>query len=117
VNWLIRTASDARRVEHNVERLKELRTSVHELAYFGLASQSGAFKVLQDLLDNKVVLGRPNVHKKLQDALIGENNQKVVLDAPTRFMRLLFEAENLIEREIGKERRELRQLIKENETS
>ena len=107
MTWLVRIASDEARIARNIERLEGLRKSVHELAYFGVASQSGGFTVLQDLLDNRVVLGRPIVLKKLKEALIGENNQKVVLDAPTRFQRILFEAEELIAREIGKEKRTL----------
>ena len=110
MNWLIRTSSDKNRVAHNVERLEELRKIIHELALFVVASQSGGFNVLKDLLSHRLVLGRPKVHQKLQQALIGENNQKVALDAPMRFQRMLFEAEELVKREIGNERRTLRKL-------
>jgi hypothetical protein len=110
MTWLIRIASDEARVARNIERLEDLRESIHELAYYGTASQSGGFTVLQDMLDNRVVLGRPNVLKKLKEALIGENNQKVALDAPTRFQRILFEAEELVSREIGKEKKALKEL-------
>ncbi len=110
MTWLVRIASDEARLTRNIERLESLRKSVHELAYYGVASQSGGFTILQNLLDNRVVLGRPIVHNKLKEALIGENNQKVVLDAPTRFQRILLEAEELIEREIGKEKKTLRKL-------
>ena len=112
MTWLVRIASDEARIARNIERLENLRKSVHELAYFGVASQSGGFTILQDLLDNRVVLGRPNVLEKLKEALVGENNQKVVLDAPTRFQRILFEAEEIIEREIGKETKTLRKLTR-----
>lgn len=108
--WLVRIASDEARVARNIERLDSLRKTVHDLAYFGTASQSGGFVVLQDLLDNRLVLGRPKVHEKLKEALIGENNQKIALDAPTRFQRILLEAEQLIEAEIGKEKKNLRKL-------
>ena len=110
MTWLVRIASDEARIARNIERLEDLRKSVHELAYYGVASQSGGFTILQDLLDNRVVLGRPRVLAKLKEALIGENNQKVVLDAPTRFQRILFETESLIELEIGKEKKTLRKL-------
>ncbi len=110
MTWLVRIASDEARVARNIERLEDLRKTIHELAYYGISSQSGGFNVLQNLLDNRLVLGRPKVLKKLKEALIGENNQKVVLDAPTRFQRLLFEAENAVELEIGKENRTLREL-------
>jgi hypothetical protein len=111
MNWLIRTASDEVRLARNIDRLEELRKSVHELAYYGVASQSGGHQVLQDLLNHRLVLGRPNVHAKLKQALIGENNQKIALDAPTRFQRILFEAEDLIGREIAKEQRTLRDIV------
>lgn len=110
MTWLVRIASDEARLARNVERLEDLRKSVHELAYFGVASQSGGFTILQELLDNRIVLGRPRVLAKLKEALIGENNQKVVLDAPTRFQSILFEAEDLIKKEIGKENQTLRKL-------
>lgn len=112
MTWLVRIASDEARIARNIERLENLRKSVHELAYFGVASQSGGFTVLQNLLDNRVVLGRPAVFDKMKEALIGENNQKVVLDAPTRFQRILFEAESLISLEIGKEKKTLRKLTR-----
>ena len=112
MTWLVRIASDEQRLARNIERLEDLRKSVHELAYYGVASQSGGFTILQDLLDNRVVLGRPIVLDKLKEALIGENNQKVALDAPTRFQRILLEAEELIEREIGKETSTLRKLTR-----
>jgi hypothetical protein len=111
MNWLIRTASDELRLARNIDRLQELRKSVHELAYYGVASQSGGHRVLQDLLNHRLVLGRPTVHEKLKEALIGENNQKIALDAPTRFQRILLEAEDLIGREIAKEQRVLREIV------
>lgn len=113
MNWLLKTASDEARIANNVERLEKLRLQVHDLAYFGIASGSGGHIALQQLLRHKVVLGRPSVEKKLKEALIGENNQKVALDAPTRFQQILFEAELLVQVEIGKERRLLRSLESE----
>ncbi len=110
MNWFLRTASDEARISNNIERLEKLRQQVHDLAYFGTASGSGGHVALQRLLDHKVVLGRPLVKEKLKEALIGENNQKIALDAPTRFQRILFEAERLVEFEIGKERKVLRSL-------
>lgn len=110
MTWLIRIASDEKRLARNIERLEDLRKSVHELAYYGTASQSGGFTLLQDLLDSRVVLGRPKVFEKMKEALIGENNQKIALDAPTRFQRILLEAEGLVENEIGKEKKTLREL-------
>ncbi len=111
MTWLIRIASDEARIARNIERLEGLRKSVHELAYYGVASQSGGFTILQDLIDNRVVLGRPIVLDKLKEALIGENNQKVALDAPTRFQRILLEAEKLVVAEIGQEKKLLRKLV------
>lgn len=110
MTWLTRLASDEERLKRNLERLEELRKSVHDLSYYGIACQSGGFKVLQDILDNRVVRGHPQLEQKLKQALIGENNQKVVLDAPTRFQRLLLEAEEYIIRQVAKEKRELRKI-------
>ena len=111
MNWMIRIASEETRVARNIDRLEELREMVHELAYYVTASQSGGHNVLEDLLTHRLVLGRPKVHKKLQEALIGENNQKIALDAPTRSQRILLEAEDLIKSEIAKEQRALREIL------
>ena len=116
MNWLLKLSSDKSRIARNIERLKELRKSVHDLAFFAVASQSGGFRILQNLLNNQLVLGRPLVHDKLKEALIGENNQKLILDAPTRAQSILFEAINLIDREIGKEKSTMRQVLR-NETT
>ncbi len=111
MNWLIHIAeSDITRIGRNVERLDELKKTVHDLSFFGIASQSGGHKVLQDLVEHRLVLGRPKILAKLEEALIGENNQKVALDAPTRFQHILNQAEALISQEIGKESRKLRKL-------
>ena len=111
MSWFQRLAlSEQARVERNVHRLESLRSRVHDLGYFAIASNSGGFEVLQQLLDDNVVRGRPYVERKLRSALIGGNNQKVVMDAPTRFQAIMVEAEDLIKREIGKEQRALRKL-------
>ncbi len=110
MSWLTKIASEQARIAQNIERLEKLHKTVHELGWFVLASQGGGFTVLENLLDDRLVLGRPKVHEKLKEALIGENNQKIALDAPTRFQRILVEAEELINVEIGKERRNLRKL-------
>lgn len=115
MNWLTKLASDRARLARNIERLEELQELVHDLASFAIASQSGGFTVLENLLENQLVKGRPNVHSKLTEALIGENNQKVALDAPTRFQRILFEAESLIKHEIGKENKSFRNAVKSEE--
>ena len=49
MNWLIRTASNKARLARNVERLEELRKSVHELAYFGISSQSAGHSISMDV--------------------------------------------------------------------
>lgn len=109
MNWFTRTASDRARVTNNIVRLETLRDQLHDLAWFGIASGSGGHMVLEKMLNNRLVLGRPRVHEKLTEALIGENNQKVALDAPNRFQQILLDAEALVDGEIGKERRTLRQ--------
>jgi len=114
MRWLRKLAvSDQVRIKNNISRLELLKQKVHELGYFAVASQSGGYSVLQALLDDQLVKGREKVHDKLESALIGENNQKLVLDAPTRFQRLMVEAEELIDREIGNEKRDLRELLGE----
>ena len=116
MNWLQKLSfSDRERVERNIHRLQMLKQQVHDLGYFAIASNSGGFMALHDLLDDQLVKGRPKVHAKLDEAFVGENNQKVALDAPTRFQRIMVEAEVLIQNEIGKEIKELRRIAKETE--
>lgn len=111
MNWLEKYArSDMERIKANLERLESLRSRVHDLGYLAIASNSGGFQALGSLLEEQIVKGRPRVSDKLQEALLGENNQKVALDSPIRFQRIMTEAEDLIQKEIGKERRELREL-------
>lgn len=115
MSWFNKVArSEKERTQTNILRLEELRSVVHDLGYFAVASQGGGYQMLKELIDDNLVRGRPQVYEKLQSALIGENNQKIVLDAPTRFQGLMVEAEDLIKREIGKERRYLRKLESEN---
>jgi len=111
MNWLLKIAlTDRQRVQNNIERLESLLTKVHELGYFAFASQSGSYRVLQNLTNDKLVLGRPKVHDILKSALTGENNQKLVLDSPSRFQGYMIEAENAVKREIADEIRELKAL-------
>lgn len=109
--WFFKIAKNEReRLKRNISRLEELRSIVHDLGYFAIASNSGGYQVLEEIINDNVVRGRPKVYEKLQSALIGENNQKIALDAPTRFHAIMIEAEELIHREIGKEQRSLREL-------
>lgn len=108
--WLKRAINDRERIEHNIYRLDKLCSLIHELAYFVIASNSGGFNTLKSLLNDSIVRGRPRVLEKLQSALIGENHQKIALDAPMRFQKLMLEAESLIKHEIGQEKKKLRKI-------
>lgn len=111
MSWLSKiSSSDKVRIEKNLKRLEDLRSKVHDLGYFVLASNSGGYQYLKELVEQSVVRGRPKVLAKLEEALIGENNQKVALDAPGRFQQIMIEAESLVIQEIMKEKRELAQL-------
>ncbi len=111
MSWMRKTAdSDIVRIKHNILRLENLKDKVHDLAYFATASQGGGHLVLESLLDDRLVLGRPKVYNKLKEALTGENNQKIALDAPSRFARIMFEAEVLVGSELAKEKKSLRNL-------
>lgn len=111
MGWLLRFAdSDAERIKRNILRLESLKRTVHDLGYYAFASQSGGLVTLQSLLDDKLVRGRELVWKKLNEADVGENHQKIVLDSPSKFQQIMVEAEALIDREIVKERKNLREL-------
>lgn len=110
MNWFTRIASDKSRLMNNIVRLEDLQNKVHDLAWFATASGSGAFTALKRILTNHITLGHPIILAKLKEALIGENNQKIALDAPLRFRNIMFETEVIISREIGKIQSELRKL-------
>jgi len=111
MSWLVKVArSDRVRLESNIKRLEALKNKIHELGFYVVSSQSGGYEFLKTVLEENLVLGRPLVYEKLKQALIGENNQKLALDAPTRFQGIMKEAEELIYIEIMKEHRALRDL-------
>ena len=111
MTWLTKLAgSDLVRIQNNLKRLIALKKKVHDLSYFVMSSQSGGYQVLKDLLDEKIVVGRPYVHSKLTEALTGENNQKLALDSPSGFQEIMIQAVKLIQSEIGKEKKELLEL-------
>ena len=114
MSWFKKRAmSDVLRIQRNITRLEDLKKKIHDLGGFVLATQSGGFQVLSDLLNENIVLGRPNIRERLESALIGENNQKVALDSPQRFQQIMIDVESLVEREIGKEKRGLREILSE----
>lgn len=111
MSWLSKKAiNDSLRVERNLSRLEDLRSRIHDLGYYVVSSNSGGFSYLKEVLDESIVVGRPHIKEKLLEALIGENNQKIALDAPLKFQNLMREAEVLIDREIAKEKRKLKEL-------
>lgn len=111
MTWLQKVAgSDVVRMERNIRRLERLRSKVHDLGCFVISSNSGGYTYLKELVEDQLVLGRPAILSKLNEALIGENNQKIALDAPVRFQQIMREAEQIIGQEINKEKRELKEL-------
>ncbi len=112
MSWMEKvSARDRIRVEKNLRRLAHLKSVVHDLSYFVLSSQSGGLKVLSDLLNDNLVKGREKIFYKLEEAMIGENNQKLALDAPHRFQKIMREAEEIIDVEINDEEKKLRDII------
>jgi len=101
------SSSDVLRIKSNIARLESLSKEIHDLSYFVTASQSGAVHILDKLLEEKIVRGRPLVLAKLRQAQFNENNQKLALDAPHRFSAIMREAEEIIAKELAKEKTEL----------
>ena len=109
--WLNKIAESERdRITHNIERLQSVMDRIHKLGFFVIASQSGGYKELQDILEESIVRGRPVLWTKLNEANIGENHQKVALDNPLRFQSIMEQAEGIIIREIAKEQRAFKDL-------
>ena len=111
MSWLLKKAdSDVVRIKRNIMRLESLRDKIHSAGDLVVASNSGGYVFLQNILKDPLVLGRPPILKKLTEALIGENHQKIALDAPLRFQKIMIEAEDTVMSEIRKEKRKLRDL-------
>jgi hypothetical protein len=105
--------NDKERIANNIFRLQELQKRIHELSYMVVASNSGGYHMLEKILAMNLVKGKPVLYKKLHSALIGENNSKIALDAPTRFQGLMREAEEIVKVEIGKAQNIIKTLQKE----
>lgn len=111
MRWLIKTCrSEKERIEYNIQRLDHLRSAVKDLGHFVVASQSGGFQVLKELLQQKIVLGNPKIHDSLKSALIGENNSKIALDSPQRFQEIMKNTLGVIDIVMAKQKKELRNL-------
>jgi hypothetical protein len=116
MGWLYKKAeTDRERIKDNIKRLEDLSKRVHDLSFFVVASQSGGYEVLKAILDENIVKGHPLIKNKLSEALIGENNQKIALDAPLRFQQIIHDAEKIIKIETSKERTKLSELDSELE--
>ena len=114
MSWMKKvSARDRIRLEKNLRRLAHLKSVVHDLSYFVMASQSGGLQVLNNLLNDNLVKSREKIRLKLEQAMIGENNQKIALDAPHRFQTIMREAEEIIDVEIAEEKKELQDIIGE----
>lgn len=111
--WLKKySETDIQRCENNIFRLNELKIKIHELKYVVFSSQSDAFNQIKELLSLPLVRGRLTVLKKLEEAYIGDNNQKIALDSPHTFKQILDQVEELVQIEIAKEIVNLRKLKK-----
>lgn len=111
MNWLQKkSSSDVIRIERNIRRLEQLRARVHDLGFLVISSNSGGYVYLKEIVEDRLVLGRPAILSKLKEALVGENNQKIALDSPARYQKIMNEAEILIISEINKEKKELKKV-------
>ena len=108
MSWFSRFAnSDILRIKDNIDRLLSLKKTVHGLGYLVMASPTNGYMKLTELLKDPLVRGREKVYAKLSEALHGDLNQKIALDAPTKFKEIMVVAEKLIDSEIGKEKKKL----------
>lgn len=109
MHWLLKIARTEReRIQNNIIRLENLLSDVHRLGDYIIATQSGGFAVLQELLELPLVKGRPHIEKKMQEAL-GNEHQKLPLDNPQKSKQKLREAEELIKIELNRERKKFKE--------
>jgi len=102
--------SERDRIARNIKRLEDLKSYVHNLGHLALSSQVKAYRVLFEMLRTNLVTGRRPVYQKLREAFIGDHRQKVALDGPRRFRKVMHEAEAMIENEIIAEIRHLQSI-------
>lgn len=107
--WFVKALTERARKLRNIDRLQDLYQYLKELKDMSPSCQSCAFDVISQLKDLNLVKGRPKLKEKIQEAYMGENNQKVALDAPIRFSRLIQEAMDIVKYEIASENREKEQ--------
>lgn len=114
MGWLKKIAkTEQERIGYNIKRLESIRDLVHEMAYAAPCNPSGTFRTLEKLMNETIIKDREKVFKKMNSAYIGPHNQKIVLDAPMKFQKLMLEAEALIKKEIINENKKLKELSKE----
>lgn len=110
-NWLKKIADiDQLRIENNIKRLESLGSVLHKLSDFVIASPTNGYKKIKELLDDNLVRDRKHIKEKLLNAFVGENNQKIALDSPTKCHYYILEAEEAVKREIIREKRLLADL-------
>ena len=112
MGWLnkISFKTDTERISFNIDRLLSIKSLIHELAYVVIASNSSGYRTLESILEIPIVKDREKLYSKLKSALIGQNNQKIALDSPMKFQRIMFEAEVLVGNEIMKEQIKLKKI-------
>lgn len=110
MNWFVRAnkvETDDDRIMNNILRLENLKNVVHDLGYYVSASQSGGYLSLQKLLEDTLLIDKEKIWNKLNEANIGENNQKIALDSPFRFQNIMRQAEEMLAKEIFQENKKL----------
>lgn len=108
--WAKVAISDYTLLRKNIQDLGRLKEQLHHLSRFATLSHSGAFNVISNLVEDKIVKSIPTVKQLLDQAYMGDHHQKVALDAPQRFAVLIEEAEFAVEREIVKKGKELKEM-------
>lgn len=104
--------SDKKTIERNKKRLENLKQYLFDLSRVCYMSQGNSFYKIKDLLEEPIVKGRKKIYEKIKSALIGENNQKLVMDSPFEVEKLLREAIELVDKELGKETKDLNNLLR-----
>lgn len=96
-------------IRSNIKRFEALRKKILDIKKILFHTQSNAHRMLIELCEDKLVKAHDVIGTVLHSILNGENNQKEILDNPTKVSKKLDKVILLIDDKIRRDRHELRE--------
>lgn len=108
MSWFKEARTPLQLIRNNIKRFEELRKKVLAVKKIVFHTQSNAHQMLIDLSEEKLVKVHDAIGSIIKSILKGENNQKEVLDNPSKVARKLDKVILLIDDKIRRDKQELR---------